>query len=139
MAHLLSRGLLFVAILMFGFIFGVVYSNHATVESQLIENEPTEKREEKASVPSPGFILNDEKKDSSDDLKIEMEDEEGIVIYGDGEDVLQELRSDVDIERDLLDKQQFAQKNGHNFFSEMGIRTADTLEGVFRSLFSVIE
>lgn len=139
MAHLFGRGILLAAILMFGFILGIVYSNHVQEESDSI----FVKKEEEQVVPDTsttsvkqGPLVFKEAKTN----KIKMEDGEGLVIYGhEDEELKKDLIQDVDLQRDLIDKNMQAYSNkGHNFFSQMGLRTAEAFEGVTRNLFSMV-
>lgn len=136
MSYLLRRGLLIITVFMFGFILGIVYTNGAIDEKQPIrfssrEEEPSEKNDSTATYQ--GFKLK-----NIDELKIDMEDEDGIVVYDD--DLMRkELIEDVDLQRDLLDKQQYMLESNDNIFSQLGLKTADAFEGVFRKIFAIVE
>ncbi|MCD8511964.1 MAG: hypothetical protein LRY73_20355 [Bacillus sp. (in: Bacteria)] len=139
MSYLFGRGLIFSAILMFGFILGIVYSNHVQEESDSIfaKKESASSEVEKSfSTVKPSPIVFREVESN----KIKMEDGEGLVIYGhEDEEIKKQLIQDVDLQRDLIDKNMQVQANkGHNFFSQMGIRTAEAFEGVTRNLFSMV-
>ncbi|MDQ0254337.1 hypothetical protein J2S74_001712 [Evansella vedderi] len=138
MAHIFGRGLLFAAILMFGFILGIVYSNHVQVDPDNILAKKEKEPKEEESVPvrtTPGIVFKE-----VEDYKIKMEDGDGLVIYDhDDEEIRKDLVKDVDLQRDLMDKTLYANSAGrHNFFSQMGLRTADAFEGAFRSFFSLM-
>ncbi|MBU9722520.1 MULTISPECIES: hypothetical protein [Bacillaceae] len=164
MGHILSKVLLFSAILMLGFIFGVVYSNHvggsssdqwtegnrtsgntvSTVEDVDDKTEDLRESQEEASSIYPGFILktneesNSNQKAEESELKIEMEDEEHRVVYDqEMESIRNDLLKDIDVQRDLLEKQRHVNHTG-GLFSEMGIKTTDAFEGVFKRLFSMV-
>ncbi|UTR09338.1 hypothetical protein MM300_15720 [Evansella sp. LMS18] len=140
MGHLLGRGFFLATILMFGFILGILYSNH-------ISDAPGKHQENNgpgsgilASLsnrqPYQGYILKE-----TEDYKIEIEDGESTVIYEhDDESIRENLIQREDLKRDLTGKQQQADEDaGYNFFSDMGLRTADALEGTFRKLFSFVD
>ncbi|MBU9713390.1 hypothetical protein [Evansella tamaricis] len=140
MVQLFTKFLLLSAVLMLGFIFGIVYSNHVTEGPDSIfkktDMEKTIEEEEEKESPSPPFKLKEQ--DQSQDLKIHMEDGEHLVIYNpDKEEVLEDLLEGVDIQRDLMEKQLHVVDTG-NLFSEMGLRTAGVFEGTFRKLFSLV-
>ncbi|MFA9558797.1 hypothetical protein ACERII_15925 [Evansella sp. AB-rgal1] len=133
MGHILGRGLIFSAILMFGFILGIVYSNHISGDTDHFFQKKEDQSDTVVKTPSPFEGLKKPKENI-----IDMEDGDGVVIYNHNDQLIRdELIQGVDVKRDLLDKQTQAPDN--NFFSQMGLRTADVFEGAFKSLFSLVK
>ncbi|MDG5786528.1 hypothetical protein QA612_03425 [Evansella sp. AB-P1] len=139
MGHILSRGFILAFILMFGFILGIIYSNHFSLNDessnrvlQRTEDELDSKQENiDQSSPYSGLIKQEEN-------IIEMEDGEGLVIYNHGDEkIREELIEEPDLKRDLLDKQMYSAEDGQNLFSQTGIRTADAFESLFKGFFSI--
>ncbi|UCZ54481.1 hypothetical protein LGQ02_06880 [Bacillus shivajii] len=144
MVEIFTRGVMLSTLLMLGFILGILYSNHVTHEPSsllsFIDNKDNQKETEQEieSDPEPSLFDGLKKKDEND-LKIDMEDGDHLVVYGqDDEEIKKDLITDVDIQRDLEDKNIGREENSRNFFSEMGNRTADIVHGVFKGIFSII-
>ena len=138
MIHLFKRAVLIGAVFMFGFILGIVYMNHAeTAEGRvgfILPSPQFKDKEADGSAPYLGFKWKD-----SYELKIDMEDGEAIVIYDEGEMSRHDFIGKADVQRDLLDKQNYVIDTKNNFFSEMGLKTADAFEGIFQKMFAVLE
>ncbi|SDY51145.1 hypothetical protein SAMN05421736_102143 [Evansella caseinilytica] len=137
MSYVFSRGLLLSAVLMFGFILGIVYSNHFPTElGELLQSETVDETiaapdvsTEETSSPHKGFIVKDK-----DDLKIEIEDGDQLVIYHHDE-----KEAGNSVLNEAVTAQNKQSGDSGNFLSEMGLRTAEAFEGVFRSLFALVE
>lgn len=140
MVYLLRRGLLLSAVLMFGFILGIIYVKEASSDNispgfslRADENQVIEKNKDLFTYK--GFRLK-----NVDENKIQMEDGDGLVIYNYDDDTIRKgLIEGADLHRDLLDKQQYVLDSGDNIFSQLGLKTADAFEGVFRKIFAIVE
>src|SRR5699024_3142915 len=122
MTYLLKRGLFLGAIFMFGFILGIVYTNNAGGDEEnlvgftLYSPQSEEKQnEENDSSTYQGFRWKD-----SNELKIDMEDEDKVVIYDEEGSNREDFIQPADLHRDLLDKQNYVIETKNNLFSEMG-------------------
>lgn len=134
MGHLLGKACIFLSILMFGFILGIIYqnegfalyqSNFDVIEEELDENDEEIDVQEQDTAK---FTL--KQKESN---IIDMEDENGVVIYeGKGGD--HEFHQSI-----AHEPSSYNGERNNLLFSEMGERTAGVFESVFQSLFSAME
>ena len=139
MGYLLVRGVFLTTILMLGFILGIIYSNHVSLEPEQFflekgQGEASDEKTPKVKKAYQGFILKE-----AEDFKIKMEDGERLVIYNhDDEEILDDLVTEADYKRDITSKQLQRNQSGNNIFSDMGLKTADVFEGTFKKLFSLV-
>lgn len=131
MGQFLIRAGLFLSILMFGFILGILYSDQdVDLSSKSFAIKEVEEAEE--SEDKKGFIL----KESQTNI-IEMEEDEGLVVYQEGdEEIHKSLEGELP---SFIDKTNVPQSESSSLFSELGLRTAGAFEKVFQKMFSVVD
>ncbi|WP_416149302.1 hypothetical protein ACM26V_24130 [Salipaludibacillus sp. HK11] len=135
MGQLIIRAGIFVSILMFGFILGILYSDQ--------DIDLTSSRfqiKEETLVDTKGYVINKEveihQKEQSN--IIEMEDEEGLVVYKKSDD---EIHKSLEEQLPSFVERSDSSGSSHSspLFSEMGLRTAGAFEQVFQKMFSYID
>ncbi|WP_280768520.1 hypothetical protein [Salipaludibacillus daqingensis] len=127
MGQLLTRAIIFCSILMFGFILGILYSDQdvdfTSERFHLKKEEPSTEQRFKVKDNQPHII--------------EMEEDEGLVVYQEGNEEIHEF-----LEEQLptfIDKSTESNQESSPLFSEIGLRTAGAFETVFQKMFSVID
>ncbi|WP_096188338.1 hypothetical protein [Evansella halocellulosilytica] len=138
MVELFTRGVMIGTLLMLGFILGILYTNHINDESSSLFTF-NEKNEIEPVQDDEPTIYDGLKKDPAQDLKIEMEDDDQLVIY---DDDVRNVSENSNVRQDLSSESGFGvqpeELNNKSFISEMGSRTANFVEGIFRGIFSFI-
>ncbi|UJW57436.1 hypothetical protein HXZ66_08495 [Bacillus sp. A116_S68] len=131
MAHVTFRAGLLVSILMFGFILGILYSdNGVSVGDLRFHTEEIEEEE-----PNIRYRLKE-----TDNNFIQMEDDEGLVIYHGGDkDLHGSLPENGTYKLKENEVLTFQEDQPAPLFTELGVKTADALEQAFSRMLSVFD
>lgn len=130
MGQLFIRATIFFAVLMFGFILGILYSDQEIDFSserfdiiKRVDNENEDKRIFKLKENQTNII--------------KMEEDEGLVVYQEGdEEIHKSLEGELP---SFVNKDNITESESSPLFSELGLRTAGAFEKAFQKMFSVVD
>ncbi|MCE7794191.1 hypothetical protein K8O68_17560 [Salipaludibacillus sp. CUR1] len=137
MSQIFVRGIMLSAVLMFGFILGVIYSDQET--DFTADRFNVIKTEEKPEPEQEGKKVKFKVKENSPNI-IEMEESEGLVVYkNNSHEEIQDLLDEpmpLYVEKSDTD---YPKREPSPLFSELGIKTAEAFEQAFSKMFSLID
>ncbi|SER70982.1 hypothetical protein [Salipaludibacillus aurantiacus] len=137
MSQIFLRGVILSAVLMFGFILGVIYSDQ---ETDLTADRFNVIKTEENPEPEEGEEKLKFKVKETPSNIIEMEESEGLVVYhNNSHEEIQDLLDEplpLYVEKSDTD---YLKREPSPLFSELGIKTAEAFEQAFSKMFSLID
>jgi hypothetical protein len=134
MAHVTFRAVLLISTLMFGFILGILYSDNSVSVGGFGFNTGEKEIEEEES--NTRYRL----KETADSNFIEMEDDEGLVIYHGGDKALHgSLPNSGTYKLKENDARRLHEDQPAPLFTELGVKTAEAFEQAFSRMLAVFD